>query len=58
MEVHYGDELACRYDMTAATSPNPLIRFNLRAVKEAPLRIVFENSDGVRKETQADIRFA
>ena len=58
MEVYYGDELTCKYDMTAATSPNPLIRFKLRAVKEGPLRVVFENSEGERKETQAEVKFA
>jgi len=58
MEVFYGDELACKYDMTSATSPNPLIRFNLRAVKEGPVRVVFENSEGERKETQADVKFS
>ena len=58
MEVFYGDELACQYDMTSATSPNPLIRFKLRATKEAPLKAVFTNSDNVTKQAVTKVKFA
>lgn len=58
MEVFYGDEVACAYDMTSATSPNPLIRFKMKAVKEAPLRVVVTNSDGVTKEGATKVRFS
>lgn len=58
MEIFYGGELACKYDMTSATSPNPLIRFKLKATKEAPLRAVFTNSDNVVKETTTKVKFA
>lgn len=57
MEVFYGDELACSYDMTSATSPNPLIRFKLKATKEAPLKVVMVNSDDVRKEGGTKVKF-
>ena len=57
MEVFYGDESVSRYEMTAATSPNPLIRFKLRADKEAPLRVVLTNSDGVTKEASTQVKF-
>lgn len=58
MEVYYGDERLCAYDMTSATSPNPLIRFKMRATKEAPLRVVFTNSDNVTKEAKTKVKFA
>lgn len=57
MEVYYGGELACSYDMTSATSPNPLIRFRLKADKEAQIRVVMINSDGVRKEGSRMLKF-
>ena len=57
MEFYYGDEMACSYDMTAATSPNPLIRFKLRATKEAPVRVVVTNNEGVVKEAKNKIKF-
>ena len=58
MEVYYGEQLACKYDMTSATSPNPLIRFKLKAIKEAPLRVVMVNSDNVRKEGKTRVKFS
>jgi len=58
MDFYYGDDLACSYDMTAATSPNPLIRFKMRASKEAPVRVVMTNNDGVVKEAKAEIKFS
>lgn len=58
MDVYYGDEVACSYDMTSATSPNPLIRFKLKAVKEAPLRVVVTNSDNVTKEGATRVKFS
>jgi hypothetical protein len=58
MDVFYGAEKACSYDMTSATSPNPLIRFKLKAVREAPLRVVVTNSDGLTKEGETQVRFS
>lgn len=57
MEVRYGEELVCAYDMSAATSPNPLIRFNLIATKEAPLKVLFTNSENVTKEAATKVKF-
>lgn len=57
MEVFYGDDLACSYEMTSATSPNPLIRFKLKATKEAPLKVVLTNSDNVTKEAKTKVKF-
>lgn len=57
MEIYYGDDLACSYEMTSATSPNPLVRFKLKATKEAPLRVVMTNSDDVVKEAKTKVKF-
>jgi len=43
MEVFYGGEMVTEFQMTSATSPDPLIRFKLRADKEAPVKVVFTN---------------
>lgn len=58
MDVFYGEELVSRYEMTSATSPNPLVRFKLRADKEAPLRVVMTNSEGITKEASTKVKFA
>jgi hypothetical protein len=58
MKIFYGDDLVSEYEMTSATSPNPLIRFKLRATKEAPLRVVMVNSDNVRKEGKTRVKFS
>ena len=58
MQVYYGDDLVSTYEMTSATSPNPLVRFKLRASKEAPLRVVMVNSEGITKEAATAVKFA
>ncbi len=57
MQVFYGDTLLSRYEMTSATSPNPLIRFKMKASREAPLRVVMVNSDNVTKEAKTRVKF-
>lgn len=57
MQVIYGGELITEYLMTSATSPDPLIRFKMRADKAAPLKIVFESSLGQRAEVTQNISF-
>ena len=58
MQVFYGDDMVSQYEMTSATSPNPLIRFKLIVDKEATLRVVMTNSDGITKEGSADVKFS
>lgn len=58
MKVFYGDEMISEYEMTSATSPNPLIRFKLKATKAAPLRVVMVNSDNVVKEGKTVVKFS
>lgn len=57
MDVIYGGKTITEYFMTSATSPDPLIRFKMRADKEAPLKIVFTNSSDEVRETTKDVKF-
>ena len=57
MKIFYGDDLVSSYDMTSATSPNPLIRFKLIADKEAPLKAVLTNNINQVKEAKTVIKF-
>lgn len=56
MEVFYGGEKITEFIMTSATSPDPLIRFKMRADKNAPLRIVFTNHLDQTAEVSKDIK--
>jgi hypothetical protein len=44
--------------MTSAIADNPMFTFKLRAVKEAPVKVVFINNAGERWETSKDIKFS
>jgi hypothetical protein len=57
MLVYYGDDLVNRFNMTSAIADNPLFTFKLKAVKEAPVKIVFINNQGERWEVSQDIKF-
>jgi desulfoferrodoxin (superoxide reductase-like protein) len=55
MTVHLDDQLVCDFRMTSAVSPNPLVRFALRA-RGGMLRVVFVNSEGLRWEATQRLR--
>ncbi len=57
MLVYYGEELVSRFRMSTAISDNPLITFKLKAVKEAPVRVVFINHEGERWAVSANVKF-
>jgi hypothetical protein len=57
MLVYYGDDLVNRFNMTSAIADNPLFTFKLKAVKEAPVKVVFVNNQGERWEISQDIKF-
>ncbi len=57
MLVYYGDDLVNRFNMTSAIADNPLFTFKMKAVKEAPIKVVFINNAGERWETSKDIKF-
>lgn len=58
MDVIYGGETITEYFMTSATSPDPLIRFKMKADKEAPLKIVFTNSFEETAEVITELKFS
>ena len=58
MLVYYGDDLVSRFSMTSAIADNPLFTFKLKAIKEAPVKVVFVDNAGERWETSGDVKFA
>lgn len=56
MEVLYNGERVCLYEMTEALSDNPFIGFKLKVDKEAPLEIVFENTQNKRFRVIEDLK--
>lgn len=48
MEVFYAEERVSLYVMTPGLSDTPFITFKLKITREAPLRVVFTNSEGHR----------
>lgn len=58
MLVYLDDREVSEFQMTAAVSPNPLIRFPLRAPRVGTLRVVFVNSEGQRWEVAQPFQHA
>ncbi len=57
MEVFYAEERVSLYEMTSASSDTPFITFKLKITREAPLRVVFTNSEGYRYAVEETLRF-
>lgn len=58
VEVFYGDELVSKFEMNSSTSDDPLLGFNVRADREAPIRVVFTNHRGERSEVSKHVQFS
>ena len=43
--------------MSSAIADNPLFTLKLKAVKEAPLKVVFVDNKGERWEASSDVKF-
>jgi sulfur-oxidizing protein SoxY len=56
MTVWLDDQRVSEFQMTSAVSPNPLIRFPLRVIRPATLRVQFVNSEEQRWEASQAIR--
>ena len=54
--VYLDDEKVSEFQLTSAVSPNPLIRFPLKAARSGTLRVVFVNSEGRRWEVSQPLR--
>ena len=57
MLVYYDGELVSRFRTSSALADNPLFTFKMKAVKEAPLKVVFIDDEGERWETSKDVKF-
>ncbi len=57
MLVYYDNELVSRFRMSSAIADNPLFTFKLKAVKEAPVKVVFVDDQGERWEASKDVKF-
>ncbi len=58
MDVFFNGKIITEYQMTSATSPDPLIRFKMKTDKEGELKIVFTNSYEESKEVTKNIKFS
>ncbi|MBI4562414.1 MAG: thiosulfate oxidation carrier complex protein SoxZ [Candidatus Rokubacteria bacterium] len=56
MLVYLDDNTISEFQMTSAVSPNPLIRFPLKAIRSGTLRVLFVNSEGQRWEVSQPLR--
>lgn len=57
MLVYYDDGLVSRFRMSSAIADAPLFTFKLKAIKEAPVKVVFVDDQGERWETSKDVKF-
>lgn len=56
MLVYLDDQKISEFRMTSAVSPDPLIRFPLKATRSGQLRVVFVNNEGQRWEVTQPVR--
>lgn len=57
MLVYYGDDLVSRFRTSSALADRPLFTFKLKAIKEAPVKVVFVDDQGERWETSENVKF-
>ncbi len=46
VKVYYGDTLISHFDWTYGVSKDPFLTFSIRADKEAPLKIIWQDNKG------------
>jgi thiosulfate oxidation carrier complex protein SoxZ len=56
--VTYGDEQVARFEWTSGVSKDPVVSFTLTADKEAPLTMVWTDSEGGVYRQSVSIAFA
>jgi len=57
MLVYYDGDLVSRFRMSSAIADDPLFTFKLKAVKEAPVKVVFVDNEGGRWESESEVKF-
>jgi len=50
VKVYYGDTLITHFDWTYGVSKDPFLTFSIRADKEAPLKIIWQDNTGGKGE--------
>ena len=58
MFVYFGDQLVSRFRMSSAIADDPLFTFKLKAIKEAPVKVVFVDNQGKKWEASKKIKFS
>lgn len=58
VRVRLGDEEIARFEWTSGVSKDPMLSFQLRAEREAPLTFVWRDNRGQEYSGSADIKFA
>jgi sulfur-oxidizing protein SoxZ len=58
VRVLYGDDEIARFEWTSGISRDPIVTFQLRAEKEAPLTFVWRDNKGGEYRSSIDIAFA
>ena len=58
MFVYFGDQLVSRFRMSSAISDDPLFTFKLKAIQEAPVKVVFVDNQGKKWEASKKIKFS
>jgi len=58
MLVYYDEELVTRFSMSSAIADDPLFSFKLKAVKEAPIKVVFIDNHGKQWEASKKVKFS
>jgi sulfur-oxidizing protein SoxZ len=58
VRVLYGDDEIARFEWTSGISRDPIVTFQLRAEKEAPLTFVWRDNKGGEYRSSINIAFA
>lgn len=58
VRILYGADEVARFEWTSGISRDPMVSFQLRAEREAPLTFVWRDNRGAEYRTSADIKFA
>ena len=57
MFVYYGDQLVSRFRMSSGIADDPLFTFKLKAIQEAPVKVVFVDNLGKKWEASKKIKY-
>ncbi len=58
MKAFYGDQLVTHFELVSSLSDDPILGFNLRLDKEAPLKVIFTNHLDQEFKVTKDVKFS